>query len=139
MDTQGGGRKLSAQTIDGRCMSRMSDDVRIVHIRLEAWGRWAKEGMPGALPARTLLGRVIDEGPGAGQSQHQLGEMPEPIAQTDRAVAHLPHEDRKVIRTYYLHWQPRELLAEHANMSMRRFDAVLNRARWRLCGWLQHE
>jgi len=65
-----------------------------------------------------------------------VSDMPEPVAITDRAVAHLSGEDRAVIREYYLKWAPRELLARRLKLSLRRFDAVLNRARWRVCGYI---
>lgn len=120
--------------IDRRSLSHMSPDLRPVHSRLQIWAQWAKEPLPGSFPARTWLGRVIDEGTDGARVHHQPGEMPEPIAKTDRAVSQLGHEDRKVIRAYYLYWQPRELLARHCRMSLRKFDAVLNRARWRLWG-----
>jgi DNA-directed RNA polymerase specialized sigma24 family protein len=64
--------------------------------------------------------------------------MPEAIAETDRAVAHLTGDDRRVIREYYLRWAPREVIAKRLKLTLRRFDAVLNRARWRICGYLQN-
>lgn len=124
------------QTIDRRALNHMAPDVRLVHMRLEAWAHWAKDSTPGDWPKRTILGRLIDEGPGASHGTATVSDIPEAIAETDRAVAHLPPEDRKVIREFYLSWAPRELIARRLRLTPRRFDAILNRARWRICGFL---
>jgi len=126
----------SVQIIDRRSMSHMAPDVRLVHMRLEAWAQWARDTAPGDWPKRTILGRLIDEGPGASHGTASVSDIPEPVAETDRAVAHLPPEDRKVIREFYLSWAPRELMARRLKLTPRRFDAILNRARWRICGFL---
>lgn len=121
---------------DRRARSHMAPEIQLVHLRLEAWSRWARDKAPGGWPERTILGRLIEEGPGASHGTGQVSDMPETVAITDRAVAHLSGEDRAVIREYYLKWAPRELLARRLKLSLRRFDAVLNRARWRVCGYI---
>lgn len=121
--------------MDNRTRSHMSPDVLYVHMRLEAWGRWAKDKLT-PWPVRTMLGRVIDEGPAASHSTAGVGEIPEAVGATDRAVAHLGDVDRRVIRVYYTEWAPIELMARRVKMRPRQFQAVLNRARWRISGYL---
>ena len=123
---------------DRRALSHMSPEVLLVHLRLEVWGRWAKDPNPGDWPERTILAKLIEEGPGASASTAKVPEIPPGIAETDRAVAHLAHDETLVIKTYYLHWAPMEILAKRARMPPRRFQAILSRARWRLVGWFTH-
>ena len=114
----------------------MAADIRIVHVRLEMWAKWARDKAPNGWPERTILGRLIEEGPGASQCSAGVSDMPEGVAETDRAVGHLPTEDRGVIRQYYLFWAPREMMARKLRMPVTKFDSVLNRARWRISGFL---
>jgi len=118
-----------------RSLSHMAPDVKIVHFRLEIWGRWAKDHVPGDWPERTVIGRLMEEGPGAGQTTARVMEIPEGIAETDSAVAHLAADERKVVVRFYTHWEPRPVMARSLRLKPRKFDAILNRARWRLVGW----
>ena len=95
---------------DRRALSHMSPEVLLVHLRLEVWGRWAKDPNPGDWPERTILAKLIEEGPGASASTAKVPEIPPGIAETDKAVAHLAHDETLVIKTYYLHWAPTTLL-----------------------------
>ena len=122
--------------IDRRSIAHMAADIKLVHFRLEAWGRWSHDRLPGQLPEVNTIGRLMEEGPGAGQSSAGPGDMPEAIAETDAAVAHLTGDDRRVLMEYYRAWAPREYLARRLKLSLRAFDAVLSRARWRVCGYL---
>ena len=121
--------------IDRRAMSRMAPDIKLVHMRLEAWGKWAKDRAPNGWAERTILGRLIDEGPGASHSTATVTEIPEAIAETDRAVAHLSGDELRVIKSYYMSWVPREILALRLRMRPKQMDRVLTRARWRLAGF----
>ena len=122
--------------IDRRAMSRMPPDIKLVHMRLEQWARWAKDKPPNGWPERTILGRLIEEGPGASHCTSFTSDIPDHIAHVDRAVGHLSHDDKRVIRAYYLSWMPREFLAIKLRISPRRLDTILNRARWRIAGFL---
>ena len=122
-------------SVDKRASNHMSGEMKLVHLRLEAWGKWARDRIA-PWPERTVRGRLIDEGPGAGHAAPGVAEIPEPIAETDRAVAHLGDIDRRIVRTYYVEWAPLEQLARRAKMSPRQFQNVLNRARWRILGYL---
>ena len=120
---------------DGRSVSHMAPDVKIVHLRLEIWGRWAKDRPVGDWPERTVLGRLIEEGPGAGHQTAHGGDMPEGIAETDAAIAHLSGDEKRVVVTFYTRWEPRPVMARRLHVNVRQFDSILNRARWRLVGW----
>lgn len=122
---------------DGRALSRMEPHSREVHLRLEAWGRWAHEGN-GAWPSITPIGRMMEYGPlGAAQPGKPPITMPEEIAVTDAAVARLCVIDRRAIVAYYTREEPIEACAKRIRMSVRHFQRVLWRARHRLAGHLQ--
>lgn len=106
---------------------RGSDEPREVHMKLVAWGRWARCAMPGA------------EGTAVGYLRQRLdhaheGEPTPEIELTDRAVARM-----KVLRPdywgvfarYYLN--PSELseyeIAEETGRTMERVTAMLRQAR----------
>lgn len=117
--------------------NRMDPDTKLVHVRLEEWGRWAKDSEIRAWPAITLLGRVIEQGGvAAGQSGKPPVSMPEGVAIVDAAVSRLGAIDRGVIQTYYLRWEPIESMAKRHHMRIRQFQNVLRRARWRILGYL---
>jgi len=117
--------------------NRMDTDTRIVHERLEQWGRWAKDSEANAWPKSTLLGRVIEQGAnGASQQGKPPVQIPEPVAVVDAAVSRLGAVDRGVIQTYYLRWEPIEVMARRHQMRVRQFQNVLRRARWRILGYI---
>lgn len=120
---------------DPRAMNRMDPETKIVHARLERWGKWAKENY-NAWPAVTLLGRIVEQGPGASQQGRPPVSMSEEDAQTDAAVAKLGEIDRKVIIEYYTKWRDIETAARNCRMRVRQFHSVLRRARWRIEGRL---
>lgn len=121
--------------------NRMDTDTRIVHERLEQWGRWAKDSEATAWPKATLLGRVIEQGAsGASQQGKPPVQIPDAVAVIDAAVCRLGTVDRSVIQTYYLRWEPIESMARRHRMGVRHFQNVLRRARWRILGYIDaHE
>lgn len=117
--------------------NRMDDETKIVHRRLEEWGRWAKDSEVHAWPTTTYLGRVIEQGAhAAGQQGKPPISIPEPVAVVDAAVSRLGAIDRGVIQTYYLRWEPIEVMSRRHKMRVRQFQNVLRRARWRILGFL---
>ena len=117
--------------------NRMDTETRIVHERLEQWGRWAKDSEAKAWPEVTLLGRVMEQGPsGASQQGKPPVRIPDAIAVVDAAVCRLTGVDRSVIQTYYLRWEPIEVMARRHHMRVRQFQNVLRRARWRILGYI---
>jgi hypothetical protein len=125
--------------IDRRSLSHMAPEVKLVHLRLEIWGRWAKDKVPGDWPQRTILGRLIEEGPSAGHITGSGVQLPEAVAETDTAVAHLAQDEKRVILAFYTRWEPRPTMARRLRLNVKRFDVILNRARWRLVGWFSRE
>jgi hypothetical protein len=122
---------------DSRCMNHMDADTKLVHARLEEWGRWAKEGDIRAWPAATYLARWIEQGiDGAAQQGKPPISMPPSVAIVDAAVCKLGDIDKAVIRTYYLRWEPVEVMARRHHMRVRKFQNVLRRARWRILGFI---
>lgn len=119
-------------------MNRMDGETKIVHERLEAWGRWARDSEVRAWPKTTLLGRVIEQGPmGASQQGKPPINIPDQVAVVDAAVCRLGAIDRGVIQTYYLRWEPIEVMARRHKMRVRQFQNVLRRARWRILGFIE--
>jgi DNA-directed RNA polymerase specialized sigma24 family protein len=126
-----------AEKPSSRILSHMDPETKIVHCRLEAWGKWSRDCHIPAWPEATLLARVIEEGPhGAFSSGKPPIHMPDSVAHVDAAVCRLGEVDRRVIRKYYLEWAPTEALARAVRMNVRQFKAVLHRARWRVAGYL---
>lgn len=125
-------------SFDGRVMNHMSPETKLVHARLERWGRWAKTAGVRAWPPVTLLGRVMDCGPdGALARGSGRTEVPDDVAEVDTAVAKLGEVDRRVIRVYYLEWLPPESMAKNLRMKLSQFNAVLSRARFRVSVYLE--
>lgn len=118
---------------DPRTMNHMDAETKVVHARLEAWGKWARDAGLRAWPAETLLARVMEQGPmGAGQQGRPPISMPDEIATIDAAVTRLGDIDRRVVQTYYLRWEPLEIMARRHSLRARQFQNVLRRARWRI-------
>lgn len=118
--------------------NRMDPEVKLVHARLEQWARWARDQEANAWPTTTLLGRVIEQGTdGAGQQGRPPISIPDAVAVTDAAVCSLGAIDREVIKTYYLRWEPIEVMARRHQMRVRQFQNLLRRARWRILGYVE--
>lgn len=128
---------IVSEKSDLRTMNAMDPETKAVHLRLEAWGAWARDSGIRAWPQTTVLGRVIEEGPhGALSTGRPPTDMSDEVAHVDAAVAHLGEVDRRVIRKYYLEWAPPEAMAATLRMRLASFRAVLKRARWRIGGFL---
>jgi DNA-directed RNA polymerase specialized sigma24 family protein len=121
----------------GRTMNRMTPEMKVVHARLERWGKWAKSSGLRAWPSSTILARLIEQGPNAAASSSGAVSAPQDVLEVDAAVAHLGEVDTRVIRTYYLEWASIEVMARKRSMSVNQFEAVLRRARWRIEGYLR--
>ena len=124
---------------DARAMNRMDPETKHVHLLLEEWAKWSRDrgiaGYPRQSPTwkAALYGRL-------GIPQEPLyrpePQMPDHIAAVDEAVAKLGDIDRRVVIEYYMQWLPIEVNARRCRMSVRHFQAVLRRARWRIRGYL---
>lgn len=127
---------VQIETRDKRVMNHMDPETRAVHLRLEAWGAWARDSEIRAWPAVTLLGRLIDQQPTGAAQQGKPIAMPDEIAAVDAAVCTLGDIDKQAIRLYYIKWAPVESHARKLGMRPRQFQNVLRRARWRLAARL---
>ena len=99
-----------------------------VEVRLSHWGRKAR-GRYDSLgyAERSVLGRMIEEGPGAGQvsdwaSQH----LPDDVVEVDGAVAKLPKRYRRAVKLHYLTEWPTEVKAGILHTSRRNFYLLVN-------------
>lgn len=118
---------------DPRGLNRMSPHIRVIHARAERWARYARDVGMRAWPRSTLLGRMIEFGSDGVLSKGQsLSEMPEDVANFDKAVAQLGEVDQRVFRKYYLDWAPWESLVKQLRMSEARIKSILARVRERL-------
>lgn len=119
---------------DGRVMSNMDAESRLIHSRLESWARWARDFSEArAYPAVSVVGRMMEYGAlGASQQGRPPVSMPDEIAAVDAAVARLGDIDQRAIKAYYLHWEPIENCAKRLRMNVRPFQSLLRRARWRI-------
>lgn len=117
--------------------NRMDPETKIVHERLEGWGRWARDSEIRAWPQATYLHRWSEQGiHGASQQGKPPIAMPEAVAVVDAAVCSLGAVDKAIIQTYYLRWEPIEVMARRHHMRVRQFQNVLRRARWRILGYI---
>lgn len=107
----------------------MRHEVAYADDALAAWATWVR-GNQGAWPARTLLGRIIEQGPsGAGQGSEVQG-MPETVLRTDQAVAHIDVILRQVIKVYYLTHAASEFKANQCRCSRATFWRRVERGQW---------
>lgn len=118
---------------DGRAMSNMDEESREVHLRLEAWGRWAHDGIR-AFPEWTPFGKMVKHGIAWAAISHQgmPATMPDEVAAVDAAICRLGDIDKRAIFAYYTHQEPPEVGAKRCHMKLRMFQNVLRRARWRI-------
>lgn len=116
---------------DRRTMNNMDGETRILHIRLEQWGRETRETLNG-YPPLTLLGRLIEQGAnGASQTGRPPVSLSESAARADSCVAKLVQTDQGALRLYYQADISIEILAQRLSMRVRQAQNVLRRARWR--------
>lgn len=132
---------MAAVMRDMRGLNAMDDDTKRIHQRLEEWAASVGSDAINGWPKLTLLGRLIEQGPsGASQQGRPPVAMSEAVSIVDAAVAKLGDIDRQVIKSYYMHWDSMEINAMRLHMRVRQFRNVLNRARWRLIGYIDaHE
>ena len=120
---------------DPRAMNHMDPETTAVHLLLEAWGKWAKQpgimGYPTSSPTEKAA-RYGKLGIPQETNYKREPEMPDDIALIDAAVGRLGDIDKRAIKAYYTHWEPKEVLARKCGMRVRQFQNVLRRARWRI-------
>lgn len=122
-----------------RAMNHMDAETKLVHARLEEWARWAKDNPIAGFPTRSITEKAAQYGRlGIPQESNYRAEpmMPERVAVVDAAISRLNNEGKLVIRAYYLSWQPQSVMARSVKLSERAFRLALQRARWRITGFL---
>jgi hypothetical protein len=113
-------------------MNHMDPESKVVHIRLEHWGKLCADRWS-PWPHNTLLGKIIEYGlSGAAQAGKPMETIPEEVAETDAAVAKLNWTDKRAVSVYYTRQEPVEACAKRCHMRIRQFQNVLRRARWRI-------
>jgi hypothetical protein len=134
------GRRARVEVVterSARTMNHMDPETKMVHSRLEKWGKWSRDCEARAWPEATMLGRLIEQGPmGAAQSGKPPISMPDDVAAVDAAVARLGDIDKGVIKSYYMRWETIETTARRNGMRLRQLQNVLRRARWRVAIYL---
>lgn len=117
---------------DPRSMNHMDPETKRVHLRIEEWAAWAKDGAIGPGQVRSPAGRLLEQKVAAGAQGAGVGEMPEQVAKVDAAICKLSEGERSVIRQYYLRWAAVEVMARHLRMRVGEFNVILRRARWKI-------
>lgn len=124
---------------DRRSMNHMDPDTKLVHARLEEWAKWAKDTGILGYPKQSLTEKAAQYGKlGIPQESNYRAEpmMPDHVAHVDAAVSKLCQIDKGVVKTYYLKWEPVNVMARRHSMRVLQFQRVLRRARWRIMGFL---
>ena len=103
-------------------------DTDLIEIRLGRWGRMARGRWENlGIGERSVLGRMIDEGPGAGQvSDWSAHHLPDDVMEVDGAVAKLPKRYRRAVKLHYLTEWPTEVKAGILHTSRRSFYLLIN-------------
>lgn len=122
-----------------KSMNHMDPETKLVHARLEEWARWAKDSGIAGYPKQSLTEKAAKYGR-LGIPQETLNKpepmMPDRVAVVDAAICRLGVIDRRVVEIYYKSWEAPEVLAKKMHMRERQFQHVLQRARWRIMGYL---
>ena len=116
----------------------MKPQVAYADQRLDAWASWVR-GNQASWPPRTLLARIIEEGAAGAAHGSSVESMPEVVAQTDRAVARIDQELRRVIKVYYLVHAPSEIKAARCHVSRATFWRRVERGQLAIYNQLQGE
>ncbi len=127
-------REVVERERDPRSTNRMDPETRVIHGRLEAWARWSRDAEARGFSAGTAISRMMEMGINGAGAPTPPVEMPEAIAEIDEAVSALPAAEMKVIRRYYLRWEPTEVSAAALRISVRELQRLLWMARHRI-GW----
>lgn len=123
---------------DGRVLSRMDPSTVPGHMMLERWARESRENETG-WASTTLLGRVMEQGPGASQSGAPPTSMSEDSLRIDAFVCRLRRYARlhEFVHGYYIRRQSAEVIAKAARCTARFVREGLRRAREMILMWLE--
>lgn len=124
------------QSRDRRGLNHMDPETRLTHARLERWGKETRERYSDGFPAITLLGRVIEQGPGASHQGKPTADISESSQQVDACVARLWKRAQSCTRRYYQQWEPIEVMAGKEGVGLTQFREILRRSRQLIGFWL---
>ena len=110
----------------------------VIEMRLGRWGRLARGRWENlGIGERSVLGRMIEEGPGAGQvSDWAAHHLPDDVVEIDQAVARLPKRRRRAVKLHYLTEWPSEVKAAELGVSRRGFYLLINCGKQGVYDWL---
>lgn len=103
-----------------------------VDVALEAWARWAKQGLSGlGWSPISLLAKMIEYGVrGAAQSAGlRIPDEDGLFDVVEDAIKRLPTKERKVIIVFYTRWWPREAYASKCGVTEENFRRLLSNGR----------
>lgn len=104
----------------------MDAEVAYADVRLDAWASWVK-GNRGAWPSQTLLARIIEQGVSGAAQGGGTAYMPDPVLETDRAVARIDVQLRRVLVEYYLVYSSSDVKAAKIGVSRATFWRLVTR------------
>lgn len=122
-----------------QAMNHMDPETKLVHARLEEWAKWAKDNGILGYARQSLTEKAAQYGKlGIPQESNYKSEpmMPDHVAAVDAAICRLGAIDTRVVKAYYLRWEPTAVMARRLSMREKQFENVLRRARWRIIGFL---
>lgn len=105
----------------------MQNEIAYADGMLDAWASWVRQSL-NAWPSQTLLGRIIKQGVSGAAQGGLIDTMPEQVARTDRAVAHIEQRLQRVTKVYYLSNAPSEVKAMRCGVSRATFWRLVPRA-----------
>jgi DNA-directed RNA polymerase specialized sigma24 family protein len=107
----------------------------VIEGRLTRWGRLARGRCEDlGIPERSVLGRMIEEGFGAGQvSDWSSRHLPDDVVEVDRAVAGLPKRYKRAVRVHYLTDLPTMVKAQLLHTSRRSFYLLVSAGKQGVC------
>lgn len=120
---------------DPRPMNAMTDQTKYAHGFLLRWGEWSRSGQMRAYPPRTLLGRIMEEGPhGAlSTSRPPIDEPSDDVGVVENIVKRMCEIDRKVLTEEYVEpWRMQNDKARRSGMKTSKYIRTLRRARERV-------
>ena len=95
-----------------------------VRVMLTMWGRWARTGMPGALPHMSTTEKARIGRGGNGDD----AQMPPHVAEIDHLVCIAPQEQKRVLIVYYTQYGTVSEKAARVDMAPSEFNMVRERA-----------
>jgi len=131
--------EVAVEERDKRTMNNMDPETKAIHLRLEEWGRWARDKGIQGYPSQSSTEKAAQYGklgvPDLSQNKREP-VMPDHVARLDSCVARCCQIDQQALRTYYEYQISLYELGRKLGMRERQARNVLRRARWRVAAHL---